>query len=170
MPRHATSTLVPYRPQQMFDLVSDVERYPEFIPWCRALRVVSRDTDGGDEIVIADMMVGYRMFRETFRSKVRLNRSKLRIDTDYVRGPLRDLKNLWMFEDHEWTEAAGETQRTQSENGAIVHFAVSFTLRNPILQRAAVAAFDESFARMSEAFVDRAASIYGMPEHAASQG
>ncbi len=168
MPRRATSTLVPYEPQKMYDLVADIERYPEFIPWCRALRVISREPDDDDaEIVIADLLVGYRLFRETFRSRVRMDRGAMRIDTDYVRGPMRSMQNLWKFEPAEYDlpahgappDAAGHREIP----GCVVHFAVAFELRNPLLQTAASAVFEDAFGKMAEAFVDRAAEVYGAP-------
>ena len=154
MPRHATSTAVPHAPDKMFDLVADIERYPDFLPWCKALRVISRRREGDKEVILADMRVGYRMFRETFRSRVTLDRDQLFIDTKYVRGPLRDLQNQWRFE----PETSGGVPLDRA--GSIVHFDVSFSFLNPMLESAANAVFEDAFARMSEAFVKRADEIY----------
>lgn len=172
MPRRASSKQVPYAAAQMFDLVADIERYPEFLPWCRALRVISRDERNGAEIVVADLVVGYRMFSEVFRSRVNLNRELLRIDTDYVRGPMRNMKNRWAFEPCAWPalearnvgEALEPTARSADSPGAIVHFEVSFSLRNPMLHHAASMVFEEAFAVMADAFIERAAAIYGASE------
>ena len=159
MPRRNSSTLVPHSAEDMFDLVADVERYPEFLPWCRALRVINSETEGDQTILTADMLVGFRMFRETFRSRVVLDKPALTIDTTYIRGPMRHMENIWRFEPHSSqiddgaTDDSGPTEST-------VHFGVSFALRNPLLHQAASAVFEEEFARLSEAFVDRAGEIY----------
>ena len=162
MPRRATSTLVPYSASEMFELVADVERYPEFLPWCRALRVVDRREGEHGEVLIADLMVGYRMFRETFRSRVTLDRERFRIDTRYVRGPMRDMSNLWRFEPHPWErEDIGAAGPLSTLEGCIVQFAVAFSLINPMMERAAKLVFEDAFSLMSEAFIDRAAAVYG---------
>lgn len=166
MPRRATSRLVPYEPQKMYDLVADIERYPEFIPWCRALRVISREPAGEDaEIVVADLLVGYRLFRETFRSRVLMDRAALKIDTDYVRGPMRSMQNIWRFEPAAYDlsehgqplDPAGHKEIP----GCVVNFAVAFELRNPLLQTAANAVFEDAFGRMADAFIERAEDVYG---------
>jgi coenzyme Q-binding protein COQ10 len=131
----------------MFDLVADVERYPEFIPHCLALRVVSREVVDGTGRMEADMVVAYRAFRERFRSRVDLDRTRLSIDVDYVEGPFRRLANHWRFRD--------------APGGSEVDFIIDFEFRNIILQATAAAVFERAFARMSEAFVARAAVVYG---------
>jgi coenzyme Q-binding protein COQ10 len=131
----------------MFDLVADVERYPEFIPHCLALRVVSREVVDGTGRMEADMVVAYRAFRERFRSRVDLDRTRLSIDVDYVEGPFRRLANHWRFRD--------------APGGSEVDFVIDFEFRNIILQATAAAVFERAFARMSEAFVARAAVVYG---------
>ena len=157
MPRRTASTPAPYAAEQMFDLVADIEAYPEFLPWCKALRIVSRQDADEATSVVSDMLVGYRMFRETFRSRARFDRARLRIDTEYVSGPLSDLANHWRFEPLDPAAMTAEGPAAKS----VVHFDVSFTLRNPLLQRAASAVFEHAFARMAEAFIDRAAVVYG---------
>ena len=148
MPRKTTETRVPYSAAQMFELVADVEAYPSFIPWCRALRVISSAVEGAGERLIADMIVGFRLFREKFRSDVTLDRARGRIDVTYVSGPMRHMSNRWRFED-------------DGENGSIVRFEIDFDFRNPLLQRAAHAVFDEAFGKMAQAFVKRAHDVYG---------
>ncbi len=134
----------------MFALVADIERYPQFLPWCVALRISSRNVEGDIEFVTSDMVVAYHVFREKFRSLVRLDRKSGRIDVDYVDGPFRSLHNSWSFKD-------------RAEGGAIVDFSIAFEFRNVVLQATAQAVFEKAFLRMSEAFVERARDVYGVP-------
>ncbi len=148
MTARRTTTDVPYAAAQMFALVADIERYPDFLPWCVALRIVDRRRDGDAERLTSDMVVAYGVFRERFRSLVRLDQEGGRIDVDYVDGPFRSLKNAWAFVD-------------KPEGGSTVHFAIAFEFRNILLQKTAQAVFQKAFARMSEAFVERARDVYG---------
>lgn len=149
MTARRTETFVPYTADQMYALVADIEHYPDFLPWCAALRVVNRSTDpAGREVVTADMVVTYKVFRERFRSRATLDKAARRVDTQYVDGPFRHLKNFWAFED-------------QPDGGARVDFEIDFEFRNIILQKTAQAVFDRAFLRMSEAFVKRADAVYG---------
>lgn len=132
----------------MFALVADIERYPEFLPWCVALRIVGRRSEGDFEYLTSDMIVAYRVFREKFRSLVRLDHANCRIDVDYVDGPFRSLKNGWAF-------------RAKPDGGSIVDFSIAFEFRSFVLQATAQAVFERAFLRMSEAFVERAKSVYG---------
>ena len=132
----------------MFELVADVERYPEFRPWCVALRIAERRTDAQWEFLTCDMVVAYKVFRERFRSLVRLDRAGRRIDVDYVDGPFRSLKNDWAF-----SEARS--------GGSIVDFSIEFEFRSLLLQATAQAVFEKAFLKMSDAFVERARSVYG---------
>lgn len=141
--RH-TQTEVPYTARQMYDLVADVERYPEFLPWCAALRVIERK----ENALTADMVVAYSVFRERFRSKVRLDPEALRIEAHYVDGPFRNLENRWRFTD-------------KPGGGSVIDFEIAFEFRNFLLQATAQAVFDKAFARMSDAFVKRAQEVYG---------
>ena len=141
--RH-TQTEVPYTADQMYALVADVEKYPEFLPWCVGLRIVER----GAANITADMIVAYKVFRERFRSKVALDRESKRIDVAYVDGPFRNLENRWRFTD-------------KPEGGSVIDFEIKFEFRNFLLQATAQAVFDKAFARMSEAFVKRADDVYG---------
>ncbi|WP_425408527.1 type II toxin-antitoxin system RatA family toxin [Hyphococcus sp.] len=143
-----TQTEVPYSARQMFDLVADIERYPEFLPWCAALRVVQNDVADGEGTMTADMVVAYSVFRERFRSRVKLDRANGRIHASYVDGPFRNLENRWRFTD-------------QPEGGSLVDFEITFEFRNFLLQATAQAVFDKAFARMSDAFVQRAGEVYG---------
>ncbi len=144
MTARRSTTEVPYSAAEMFALVADVERYPDFIPWCVALRVVER----GDKRLLADMVVAYRVFRERFRSRVTLDPEAGRITAEYVDGPFRTLKNEWTFRD-------------RAEGGSSIDFLIDFEFRNFLLQATAQTVFDKAFARMADAFVARAKAVYG---------
>ncbi|MHA7870800.1 MAG: type II toxin-antitoxin system RatA family toxin [Hyphococcus sp.] len=142
------TTIVPHTADEMFDLVADVERYPAFIPWCVALRVVETNVVDGRGTMLADMVVAYKVFREKFRSRVVLDRPAGTIDVEYEDGPFRSLQNHWRFTD-------------RPEGGSVIDFEIEFEFRNFFLQATAQAVFDKAFARMSEAFVTRADAVYG---------
>src|SRR6266481_6183266 len=116
MPTHAEERVLPYTPEQLFALVADVERYPEFLPWCVGARIKERQSD----LIVADLIIGFRMFRERFTSRVSLDRPG-RIDVTYADGPFRYLNNHWTF-----TPAAG---------GCRVGFFVDFEFKSRLLQR-----------------------------------
>lgn len=147
MTQHNERILVPFTPDQMFDLVSDVTTYPRFIPFVEALRVTKdlRD-DAGSGKMWADMVVRYTVFRETFRSEVTTDRDAKTIKADYIKGPLKDLSNLWTFEPH--------------EQGCIVDFRLDFAFKNRLMQAAATAFIDHGFKRMSGAFIQEAHRRY----------
>ena len=134
---------LPYSPEQMFDLVADVARYPEFLPWVIATRIRS---DSETEMV-ADMLVGFKAIREKFTSKV-VKERPLSIDVHYVDGPLRDLDNNWKF-------------RPMDDGGCEVEFCVDFTFRNAVFEAMAGQYFDRAFRRMVDAFETRADTLYG---------
>ncbi len=115
MPTHAEKRVLPFTPAQLFDLVADVEKYPLFLPWCKAARVRRRQGN----VVTADLVIGFRMFRERFGSRVVLNRPD-RIDVAYTEGPLRYLNNHWVFEDH--------------PQGCCIDFFVDFEFHSKMLQ------------------------------------
>lgn len=145
-------TETPYSAAQMFDLVADVDRYPEFLPWCVALRVVERSVDdNGCGTITADMVVAYKMFRERFRSKVLLDQPAGQIDVEYISGPFRSLQNIWRFVDLPDSSPAA---------GSVIDFEIAFEFRNFLLQATAQAVFDKVFSRMSGAFVERANDVY----------
>lgn len=143
MPAHRESRRMAHAPEQLFDLVADVGRYPEFLPWVVATRIRDRTPAG----FTADMVVGFRMLRERFTSRVTLDRPRL-VHVDYVTGPLKYLKNDWGF-------------RPAPEGGTIVDFAVEFEFRNPLFQKVAGAFFHEAFRSMVAAFERRACALYG---------
>ncbi len=145
MPKHAEKRRLPYAPEQMFDLVADIERYPEFLPWCKSLQIRRRDRDGA--LLTADMAIGFKAFRETFTSRVILARPG-RIDVAYERGPFKYLKNHWVF-------------ASDGEGRCIVEFSVDFQFRSKLLEFAIGAVFHEATHKMMRAFEDRAKSLYG---------
>ncbi len=143
MPTHAEQRYVPYRPDQMFDLVAEVDKYPEFLPWCRAARIVRREGD----LFYADLVVAFRMFRERFRSKVLLL-PKYGIDVEYIDGPFKYLNNHWRF-------------KQAPDGGCIIDFYVDFEFRSRLLQTLMELLFNEAVQRMVRAFEARARSLYG---------
>lgn len=147
MTSRRTRTIVPYSAEEMFDLVADVRRYPEFIPHCVALRVLESDVDDGQGSMIAEMVVAYAAFREKFKSRVLLDKRQRRVEADYVEGPFKQLYTLWRFAD--------------MEDGCEVDFIIDFEFKNAILQTAASVMFERAFGRMADAFVSRAHQIYG---------
>lgn len=133
----------------MFDLVADVERYPEFLPLCEGLRVLKREERGDLEIIVAAMDVGYKAIRETFTSRVTLDRAALLVAVDLVDGPFRKLENRWRF--------------IPSGAGTDVRFAISYEFKSMMLQLLMGAMFDQAFRRFAEAFELRARKVYGAP-------
>jgi coenzyme Q-binding protein COQ10 len=150
MPSFRTTRRVPFTPRQMFDLVADVERYPEFLPLCEALVVRSRAPQGEGEVLIADMTVGYKAIRETFTSRVTLEPSDLAVlaqGTADSAGPFRRLENRWQFR-----AAAG---------GCEVDFFIAYEFKSAMLQLLVGALFDRAFRRYTRAFEERAQVVYG---------
>ena len=145
MPTHAEKRILPYRPRQLFDLVADIERYPEFLPWCLAARVRARD----GTLVTADLVIGFKMFREAFTSRVTLDPGGRRIDVCYQNGPFKYLNNHWVFEDH--------------PTGCTIDFYVDFEFRSKFLQKLIGVLFEEAVRRMVAAFEARARALYGSP-------
>ena len=143
MPRHTEQRDLPYTPDQLFELVADVKRYPEFLPWVAAVRVRSNS----DTEMIADLVVGFRALKETFTSKVIKERPN-EIEIDYIEGPLKYLHNNWKF-------------RPDGKGGTIVDFCVDFAFRSRIFETIAGQVFDRALRRMIGAFEDRAHALYG---------
>lgn len=144
MPTHAEQRLLPYTPEQLFDLVADIERYPEFLPWCVGARIKSRQ----ENLLIADLVIGFKMIRERFTSRVTLDRPNLRIDVAYTEGPFRYLDNHWTFR----PEPGGNTR---------LDFFVDFEFKSILLQKIIGALFNEAVRRMVAAFEARAKQLYG---------
>lgn len=144
MLRHIEQKKLPYTPEQMFDLVADVGRYQEFAPWCIASRVTRKE---GENVFFADLIVGYKMFRERFSSKVVLDRPN-RIHIEYLKGPLKNLRNNWEF-------------IRQPDGSCLIDFSVEFEFSNIALQTLANMFFNEVVKRMVGAFEARAEQLYG---------
>lgn len=148
MPKYETKRTVGHTPEQMFALVADVEKYPEFLPLCEALSVRSRREREGRTILVADMTVGYKAIRETFTSQVHLKPDELTIDVKYLDGPFRYLTNEWSFE----SDQAG---------GSVVHFYIDYEFKSRVLGALMGAMFDRAFRMFADAFEKRAGIIYG---------
>ena len=147
MPAHSESRFLPYTAQQMYDLVADVRRYPEFLPWTAAARIRS-ETDKGDHVeMLADLVISFKVFRERFGSRVLLWPARGRIDTSYIDGPFKYLESVWQFED--------------AEGGCTVTFEVDFEFKNRLLQGAAGMFFNQAMQQVVRAFERRAAELYG---------
>jgi len=147
MPAHSDHRVLPYSAAQMFDLVADVASYPKFLPWTAAARVRSVTDQGETEVMLADLVVSFKVFRESFGSEVALWKDKSRIDTRYINGPFKHLHSTWRFED--------------VEGGSEVSFEVDFEFRNRLLQGAAGLFFHEAMTRIIAAFEARAKALYG---------
>ncbi|MGC1779658.1 MAG: type II toxin-antitoxin system RatA family toxin [Xanthobacteraceae bacterium] len=150
MPQFSTKRRVQHSAADMFDLVGDVERYPEFVPLCRSMQVRKRSTDGeGRDVIVADMTVAYKLIHETFTSRVTLEREKLEIMVEYLEGPFRKMNNRWHF------SAAGE-------RACDIEFFIAYEFRSRTLGLLMGAMFETAFRRFSAAFEQRADRIYGV--------
>ncbi len=145
-----TRRIVRHSPQEMFELVADVESYPKFVPLCDDLIVRKREQIGDNTVLIADMTVAFKLFRETFTSRVVLDPAERKIDVSYLDGPFRQLDNRWAF-------------RPLSEGRCEVDFYLAYELRSRALQLLVGAVFDRAFERFAEAFEARADLVYGHP-------
>ena len=144
MPTHSEKRILPHKPEQLFDLVADVGRYPEFLPWCVAARVLKQcETE-----LRAELAIGFKGIRERFISRVTLDRPSLRIDVAYEKGPFKYLNNHWQFQPH----GDGQCQ---------LDFYVDFEFRSRILEMLIGRLFDEAVRRMVRAFEQRADALYG---------
>ncbi|WP_310475759.1 type II toxin-antitoxin system RatA family toxin [Sandarakinorhabdus sp.] len=152
MPKHRETRRLPWSATEMFDLVADIGRYPEFLPWVQGIRVGPKQTGAdGRDVLVADMVVGFRMIREKFTSKVTLGRPGS-IHIDYLDGPMKHLFNQWTFRDAASGSEAG---------GCEVDFAVDFEFRNRAFETLAGMFFSQAFEKMVGAFVARAEQLYG---------
>ena len=151
MPQFANKHRVDHTAMEMFDLVADVERYPEFVPLCKALKIRQRtQKPDGTEIVVADMTVSFKLIRETFTSRVTLDRANLKIMVEYLQGPFSNLENRWTFVPK--TDASCE-----------VGFFISYEFKSRMLAMLMGAMFDTAFQRFAAAFEKRADAIYAKP-------
>ncbi len=143
MPVHSEQRVLPYSPEQLFDLVIDVARYPEFLPWCLAARIRRRE----EELLIADLVIGFKMVRERFTSRVEYDADEMTIDTTYADGPFKKMESRWQFLPH--------------PNGCLVDFHVDFEFKSRLLQTLISTLFGEAVKRMVAAFEARARQLYG---------
>ncbi|WP_421850215.1 type II toxin-antitoxin system RatA family toxin [Oricola sp.] len=151
MPSFEDRTTVPHTATQMFDLVADVERYPEFLPMCEALKIRDLRVRDSKTMLVADMTVGYKLIRETFTSQVLLKPEDRAIDVSYIDGPFKYLDNRWTFVD-------------RSAGGSDVVFFIDYEFRSRALGALMGAMFDRAFHMFSNAFQKRALEIYGRPD------
>jgi coenzyme Q-binding protein COQ10 len=149
MPQFSTKRRVRHAASNMFDLVADVEKYPQFVPLCTSLRVKSRTEKGeGIAVLVADMTVAYKLVRQTFTSRVTLNRPKLEILVEYLNGPFSRMQNRWTFTPVE-------------EEACEVNFFIDYEFKSRTLGMLMGAMFDTAFRRFSSAFEARADQVYG---------
>jgi len=142
---HAEKRVVRHRPEELYSLVADVRRYPEFLPWCMAARIREQD----EHALSADLIIGFQMFRERFTSHVDFNPEALEIKVRYAEGPFRYLSNSWRFLPH--------------PDGCEIDFYVDFEFNSRLLQSVIETLFTEAVRRMVKAFEDRADALYGRP-------
>ena len=148
MPQLSTTRRVRHAASEMFDLVADVERYPEFVPLCQSLKVRKRMQVAGKDVIVADMTVAYKLIRETFTSRVTLDRPNLEILVEYLEGPFRRLNNRWKF-------------RPAGDRVCDVEFFIAYEFRSRTLGVLMGHVFDAAFRRFSTAFEHRADRVYG---------
>ena len=146
MPTHNETKILRHSAQQMYDLVADVAAYPEFLPWCAASRIKSVTPDGVSQIMEADLVISFKVFRERFGSRVILHSNQLFIDTEYLDGPFKHMKSTWKFE--------------SLSEGCAATFFVDFEFKNAILQGVIGLVFNEAMQRIVLAFEARAESLY----------
>ena len=147
MPTHTDTKTLPYTAQQMYDLVADVASYPQFLPWCAAARIRSRVGQGASEVMLADLVISFKVFRERFGSKVVLYPDDQKIETTYIDGPFKYMESTWSFKD--------------VGGGVEVTFFVDFEFKNAILQGIIGVVFNEAMQRIVRAFERRADALYG---------
>lgn len=140
MPRYEEQRVLPYPREFIFDIVADVAAYPEFLPWCIAARVYNRKPDG----FCADLVIGFKMFRESWTSEIKLKRPD-KLSSNYIKGPMKHLTNVWVFTPH--------------AEGTLVDFVVEFEFKNPILQKVLSPFFEDTTHKMIMAFDKRAEDL-----------
>jgi coenzyme Q-binding protein COQ10 len=149
MPQFSTTRRVAHSANKMFDLVADVEHYPEFVPLCQSLVVRRRAKDGeGRDVIVANMTVAYKFIRETFTSRVTLDRQKSEILVEYLEGPFQSMNNRWSF-------------KPEGDHACDVEFFISYEFRSRTLGLLMGSVFDAAFRRFAVAFEKRANQVYG---------
>lgn len=155
MPSHSESRILPYAPDFIYAIVADVERYPEFVPWCAGLRILSHERTSWGEVLLAETLVGYKALRERYTSRVELEPAR-RIDVEQTKGPFRQLENHWRF--------------AAAPGGCRVDFSIAFEFRSRILGRVAGAALGLVMMQMTHAFEARARALSNVPHPEAVEG
>ncbi|MEL6316426.1 MAG: type II toxin-antitoxin system RatA family toxin [Pseudomonadota bacterium] len=159
MPTHAEKRPMPYTPDQMYRLVADIEKYPEFLPWTAACRVrgmrPAEDLGAGAEVIDADLVISFKVFRERFGSRVTLRPADSTIDVEYLDGPFKYLNNHWRFVEN-------------ADGSCTIDFFVDFEFKSRMLQSIVGVVFDEAVRRLVGAFERRADALYGRPAGAAA--
>ena len=146
MPTHTEKRIMPYTAKQMYDLVADVETYPDFLPWCAATRIRKVTKDSHKTIIEADLIIAFKVFRERFGSRVTLKAEKFSIDVEYLDGPFKYLNNHWIFRD--------------VDGGCEADFFVDFEFKSRVLQALIGVVFNEAMQRIVKAFEMRADDLY----------
>jgi len=146
MPTHTEKRIMPYTAKQMYDLVADVETYPDFLPWCAATRIRKVTKDSHKTIIEADLIIAFKVFRERFGSRVTLKAEKFSIDVEYLDGPFKYLNNHWIFRD--------------VDGGCEADFFVDFEFKSRVLQALIGVVFNEAMQRVVKAFEMRADDLY----------
>ena len=146
MPTHTEKRIMPYNAKQMYDLVADVETYPDFLPWCAATRIRKVTKDSHKTIIEADLIIAFKVFRERFGSRVTLKAEKFSIDVEYLDGPFKYLNNHWIFRD--------------VDGGCEADFFVDFEFKSRVLQALIGVVFNEAMQRIVKAFEMRADDLY----------
>ena len=146
MPSHSEMRILPYSAEQLFSLVMDIEKYPEFLPWCTGARINSKSKNDLE----ADVLIGYKMFREKFSSRVHFTKPR-EIEVEYLKGPMRHLHNKWVFRD-------------MKEGQCQVDFYVDFSLKTKLFESLVDQFFHKALVKMINAFEGRAMEIYGAKE------
>ncbi len=157
MPQFASTRRVRHSAAEMFDLVADVERYPEFVPLCSSLKVRQRmPKPDGTEVVVADMTVSFKLVKESFTSRVTLDRARRKIMVEYLQGPFRSLENRWSFE-------------PKGDDACDVSFFIAYEFKSRMLAMLMGSMFDTAFKKFAIAFEARADKVYGRPGAAAGR-
>jgi coenzyme Q-binding protein COQ10 len=149
---HKERKILPYTAEEMFALVGDIERYPEFLPWCRRLKIRERREEAGQTVLVADMTISFKVVSESFTSKVVLEPATRRIDVTYVNGPFRYLHNRWQFEP--------QPQGSSAEGGCTVDFFIDFEFKSRALGMLIGAVFHVAIEKLVAAFEARARALY----------
>ncbi len=148
---------LPFNARQMFDLVADIKRYPEFVPYCKGLRILKEDRDGHQRVLLAEMLVQYKVFREKFKCRVVLNEETYDIAIHHIEGPVKKLDSLWQFTDNDETRIQQQGNNASSK----IEFEVDYEFKSIFMQTVSNTVFEKIFTIMWDAFIARAHDLYG---------